>query len=116
MKQYLKLKFNNPCFKRKLYLFILFGVGIGLVALLFPEIVSAQLFASNFESRMKGLTNQLMTVILPMMSVLGLVYAVLLALAGDGGAKGRIIMVIVCSLVGFLAPHIISWFQSAVGF
>ena len=69
-----------------------------------------------FESRMKGLTNQLMTVVLPLMSVLGLVYAVILALTGDCGAKGRIVMVIICSVVGFLAPHIISWFQAAVGY
>ena len=87
-----------------------------MTLLCFPDTVLAQILMSGFESRMKGLTNQLMTVILPLMSVLGLVYAVILALTGDGSAKGRIIMVIICSIVGFLAPHIISWFQSAVGY
>ena len=94
------------------------GLVLGIVALgfYFSEPAWAQLIGSGFEGRMRGLTNQLMTVILPLMSVLGLVYAVILALMGDGTAKGRIIMVIVCSLVGFLAPHIISWFQAAAGY
>ncbi len=87
-----------------------------MLALYYSETAWSQLLGSGFESRMKGLTNQLMTVILPLISVLGLVYAVILALTGDGAAKGRIIMVIVCSIVGFLAPHIISWFQAAVGY
>ena len=88
---------------------------LGVVGFCLSEPAWAQFVGSGFENRMKGLTNQLMTVVLPLMSVLGLVYAVILALIGDGAAKGRIIMVIVCSIVGFLAPHIISWFQSAVG-
>lgn len=79
-----------------------------------PDLAYAQ-FAGGFESKMQGLTTKLITVILPLVSVLGLVYAVILALTGDGAAKGRIIMVIVCSIIGFMAPHIIGWFQSAVG-
>lgn len=86
---------------------------IGIMAF-FPDLAHAQ-FAGGFETKMQNLTTQLITVILPLVSVLGLVYAVILALTGDGAAKGRIIMVIVCSIVGFLAPHIISWFQSAAG-
>ena len=72
-----------------------------MLTLYCSEAAWSQLLGSGFESRMKGLTNQLMTVILPLISVLGLVYAVILALTGDGAAKGRIIMVIVCSIVGF---------------
>jgi hypothetical protein len=79
-----------------------------------PDLAHAQ-FAGGFESKMQGLTTKLITVILPLVSVLGLVYAVILALTGDGAAKGRIIMVIVCSIIGFMAPHIIGWFQSAAG-
>lgn len=92
------------------------GLMIAVVAVMafMPDIAHAQ-FAGGFESKMQGLTTKLITVILPLVSVLGLVYAVILALTGDGSAKGRIIMVIVCSIIGFLAPHIIGWFQSAAG-
>ena len=93
--------------------FLMVGV-IGLMAL-FPESAFAQMIGGGFESKMQGLTTKLITVILPLVSVLGLVYAVILALTGDGGAKTRIIMVIVCSIVGFIAPHLISWVQSAAG-
>ena len=89
---------------------------IALVAFVafMPDLAHAQ-FTGGFESKMQGLTTKLITVILPLVSVLGLVYAVILALTGDGAAKGRIIMVIVCSIIGFMAPHIIGWFQSAAG-
>jgi type IV secretory pathway VirB2 component (pilin) len=92
------------------------GLMIAVVAVMafLPDVAHAQ-FAGGFESKMQGLTTKLITVILPLVSVLGLVYAVILALTGDGSAKGRIIMVIVCSIIGFLAPHIIGWFQSAAG-
>lgn len=92
------------------------GLMIAIVTFvaLMPDLAHAQ-FAGGFESKMQGLTTKLITVILPLVSVLGLVYAVILALTGDGAAKGRIIMVIVCSIIGFMAPHIIGWFQSAAG-
>jgi len=92
------------------------GLMVGLFTLLafYPDSAFAQI-GGGFESKMQGLTTKLITVILPLVSVLGLVYAVILALTGDGAAKGRIIMVIVCSIVGFMAPHIIGWFQSAAG-
>lgn len=92
------------------------GLVLSLVVMFsfFPEAAHAQ-FAGGFESKMQGLTNKLITVVLPLISILGLVYAVILAVTGDAGAKMRIVMVIGCSVVGFLAPHIISWFQSASG-
>lgn len=86
-----------------------------MIGLSLLDPVWAQIMGSGLESRMRGLTNQLLTVVLPLMSVLGLVYSAILALIGDGSAKGRIIMVIICSVIGFLAPHIIRWFQLAVG-
>ena len=87
------------------------GIGVAMAALFYPDPAWA-LFKSAFESKMKLLTNNLITVLLPLMSVLGLVYAVLLALIGDATAKVRIYTVIGCSIVGFLAPYIISWLQA----
>jgi hypothetical protein len=94
--------------------FLVLLLVVGVLALT-PELAHAQ-FAGGFEAKMQNLTTRLITVVLPLISVLGLVYAAILAVAGDGAAKGRIITVIVCSVIGFLAPHIISWFQSAAGY
>ena len=83
---------------------------------LFPGSAEAQFIGGGgFEGRMANLTDKLVGTLLPLASTLGLVYAVILALLGDTGAKGRIVMVIGCSVVGLLAPHIIRFFQSAVG-
>ncbi|MDH5582007.1 MAG: TrbC/VirB2 family protein [Bdellovibrionales bacterium] len=90
-------------------------LGVVAFSILFPDLAQAALGGVGFESRMESLTNKLISVVLPAVSILGLVYAVLLAMTGDGAAKSRIIMVIVCSVVGFMAPHIIRWFQSATG-
>ena len=89
-------------------------LGIALIASLLSEPAWA-VVVSGFESKMKGLTDQLISVVLPLMSVLGLIYATLLAVIGDPTARVRILTVIGCSIVGFLAPHIISWLQSIAG-
>ena len=70
----------------------------------------------EFESKMKGLSDSLVSVVLPLVSILGLVYAAILAVMGDGSAKGRITMVIVASILGFLAGPIIRWVQSIMGY
>ena len=90
------------------------SIFVGIVALfaLFPELAFAQ---SGFESKVGSLTSKLVTVVLPAVSVIGLIYAAILAASGDAGAKGRMILVIGASIVGFLAPVIIDWVKSAVG-
>lgn len=80
---------------------------------LYPDTVFAQVYGGGFESKMQNLTTKLVNVVLPLVSILGLVYAVILSVSGDGSGKGRVITVIVMSVVGFLAPVIIRWFQSA---
>lgn len=84
--------------------------------LFFSDPAFAQGFGgSGFESRIQGFTNNLMSVILPAVAILGLLYAAMLAASGDEGAKKRMILVVIASVIGFLAPLIIRWFQSAVG-
>lgn len=83
--------------------------------LLLSNPIFAQVFGDGFENKMQNVTNKLITVIMPILSVLGIVYAVFLALTGDGGAKGRIIMVVVCSIIGFLSPYLVSWLQAITG-
>ena len=74
-----------------------------------------QALAYGFESRVESLTKKLATVFLPLMSVLGLIFAAILAVVGDASAKGRVYTVIGMSLIGFLAQAIIKWVQSASG-
>ena len=76
----------------------------------------AQYFGGmEFESRIQGLTNDLVSILLPAISILGLIYAAMLAASGDEGAKKRMLLIIFGSIVGFLAPIIIRWFQTAAG-
>ena len=91
-------------------------VGVLGSLLFFADPALAQGFGgSGFEGRIQGFTNNLMSVILPAVAILGLLYAAMLAASGDEGAKKRMILVVIASVIGFLAPLIIRWFQSAVG-
>jgi hypothetical protein len=84
--------------------------------LLFSDPVLAQGFGGGgFEGRIKGLTDNIISVILPAVAILGLLYAALLAASGDEGAKRRMVLVVIACVIGFLAPVIIRWFQSAAG-
>ena len=95
---------------------VVFLLGILGVILLSTNPALAQGFGgSGFEGRIQGFTNSLMSVILPAVAILGLLYAAMLAASGDEGAKRRMILVVIASVIGFLAPLIIRWFQSAVG-
>jgi hypothetical protein len=100
---------------------------IGVVALLIGIIVFFAFFSETsfaqdmggiggdaLSQRVNGLTNKIIGTILPAISILGLVYSAILAASGDQGAKGRMVLVIIASIVGFLAPVVIRWFQSAV--
>ncbi len=86
-----------------------------VVLLLSMSPTLAGLGGLGFESRIQSLTNSLISVILPTFAILGLIYAAIQAAMGDEGAKRRMLLVIVASMIGFLAPMIIRWFQSAVG-
>lgn len=82
---------------------------------LFPEMALANYGGGEFQSRMSGLTSNLVNVLLPAVSILGLVYAAILAAMGDESSKSRMILVVVASVVGFLAPMFIRWLQSFMG-
>ncbi|MCB9085765.1 MAG: hypothetical protein H6624_15565 [Bdellovibrionaceae bacterium] len=89
-----------------------------VVFLILPDSALAQvggIGAGDLANRVSGLTNKIITVILPAVSILGLVYAAIMAAAGDQSAKPRMILIIIASVVGFLAPLVIHWFQGATG-
>lgn len=82
---------------------------------LIPELSFADYGGGEFQNRMSGLTSNLVNVLLPAVSILGLVYAAILAAMGDEGSKSRMVLVVIASVVGFLAPLFIRWLQSFMG-
>lgn len=94
---------------KKVILIILVFVLVA-VCLLFPEWVSA-VVRSGFEGKMANLQRKLSSFILPVMSVLGLVMAAILAATGNESARSKIWFCLIGSAVGFLAPYIIGWLQ-----
>ena len=84
----------------------------GVLMVLYPDFAFAQFGdGSGLESKVNGVTNGLITFLLPAASVIGLVYAAILAATGDASAKQRMVLVAVTSLIGMLAPLIIRWIQ-----
>ena len=77
-----------------------------------PDETFAQ--AAGFDRKVDSLTNMIVSKILPTVAVFGLVYAAILAAAGDESSKRRMVLVMVASIVGILAKFIIPMFQSAV--
>ena len=85
--------------------------GVGVLMVLYPDFALAQFGGGGLESKVQGVTNGLITFLLPAASVIGLVYAAILAATGDASAKQRMVLVAVTSLIGMLAPLIIRWIQ-----
>lgn len=90
-------------------------LALSALVILFPEITYAAVVKSGFENKMSALQSKFTGVILPIMSVFGLVYAGILAATGNEGAKGKITFCIIGSITGFLAPYIIGWIQGVLG-
>jgi hypothetical protein len=94
----------------KSQVWMLVFVGLALAMVLCPEFALAQ-FSGGLENKVQSVTNGLINFLLPAASVLGIVYAAILAATGDASAKQRMVLVIIASIVGFLAPLIIRWLQ-----
>ena len=94
------------------------AIGVFAFIALYPDVSFAQDFGGiggdALSQRVSGLTSKIIGTILPAISILGLVYSAILAASGDQGAKGRMVLVIIASVIGFLAPIVIHWFQGAV--
>lgn len=89
-------------------------LAVATFIMLVPEISFAN-YGGDFQGRMSGLTSNLVNVLLPAISILGLVYAAILAAMGDESSKSRMVLVVIASVVGFLAPLFIRWIQSFMG-
>lgn len=88
-----------------------------IIALFYADITLAQVIGGGgeFGSRVSGLTQNLVNIVVPLIAILGLVYAGMLGATGDPGAKQRMVVVIIFSVVCFVAKFVIQWLQSAAG-
>lgn len=93
---------------------LLFYIATLALIIFSPELGFASIVKSGFENKMSALQSKFTGVILPIMSVFGLVYAGILAATGNEGAKGKITFCLIGSVVGFLAPYIIGWIQGVL--
>ncbi len=97
-------------------LFYVTLIGLVAVVALCPDMAFAQFVGGGaLQSKVSGITRGLTNFLLPAVSVLGIVYAAILAATGDASAKSRMVLVLVASIVGFLAPLIIGWLQGLAG-
>ena len=92
------------------------AAGCVAMAIFFPEVAEAQFIrGQGFESRLGNLRDALIGIVLPLISSIALAYAAMLALFGSGEGRGKVIGVVVMSIVGFMARYIIEFFQSITG-
>jgi len=96
---------------KKIIIYV-FLVLLAMAIALLPEMSFAQV--GGFDSKVNSLTNLIVGKILPAVAVFGLIYAAILAAAGDESSKKRMVLVIVASIVGILAKFIVPMFQGAV--
>jgi hypothetical protein len=85
-------------------------VGLAILMIMCPDMAHAQ-FAGDLQAKVNGVTSGLITFLLPAASTIGLIYSAILAASGDASAKQRMTLIIICSVVGMLAPLIIRWLQ-----
>ena len=88
--------------------------GLGLFAVL-AWLLPDQVWAVGaFESKMGNLQNALIGKVLPLASTVGLAYAAILSVFGNGEGKMKIISILGMSVVGLLAKHIIDFLETIV--
>lgn len=98
----------------KTWMWVTFVLGIGALMVICPDLAGAQ-FAGALESKVNGITSGITGFLLPAVSALGLIYAAILAATGDASAKQRMVLIVVASVIGFLAPLVIRWVQGMAG-
>lgn len=82
---------------------------IGLVVVMFPE-----LGFCSVESTLNNISNRLITTILPLVAILGLVFAAISFAMGNQNARGHLMLAIFGAVIGFGAPSIIAFIRGLV--
>lgn len=68
----------------------------------------------SVESSLAAVQTKLIGTILPLVAIIGLVFAGLSFVAGSQNARSHLILAIIGAAIGFGAPSIVSWIQSLV--
>jgi type IV secretory pathway VirB2 component (pilin) len=68
----------------------------------------------SVESSLAAVQTKLIGTILPLVAIIGLVFAGLSFVAGSQNARSHLILAVIGAAIGFGAPSIVSWIQSLV--
>jgi ABC-type transport system involved in cytochrome bd biosynthesis fused ATPase/permease subunit len=98
MKIFKILKQNYP-------LLILLALG-----LLLPEIG----YCATLEGALNNLQSKFLTVILPTVSIFGLIYSAIEMVSGSASGKAHMLLAIFGAVIGFLAPMIINFLKGGL--
>jgi hypothetical protein len=79
------------------------------VLLLFPELGHC-----SVESTLSNISSRLISVILPLVSILGLVFAAISFAMGNPNARGHLMLAIFGAAVGFGAPSIVAFIRGLI--
>lgn len=91
---------------KKLFLIALVTMGIGIAI---PELASA-----SVESTLMNIQDKLISTILPLVSILGLVFAGFSFVMGSPQARTHLILAIIGAVVGFGSQSIVAMIRSLV--
>lgn len=83
-------------------------------SLVFFLLIYNSIAYASVESTLMNIQSRLIGTILPVASIIGLVFAGLSFVAGSPNAKSHLVLAIIGAGVGFLAPSIVSFIQSVV--
>ncbi len=68
----------------------------------------------SVESSLAAVQSKLIGTILPLVAIIGLVFAGLSFVAGSPNARSHLVLAIIGAAIGFGAPSIVSWIQSLI--
>lgn len=84
------------------------------IMFVFSAVVFPTLGYCSVESTLSAIQGKLITTILPLVAILGLVFAGLSFAAGSQNARGHLVLAIIGAIVGFGAPSIIAFIRGLV--
>lgn len=89
--------------------FRLYLLAFAVLFFLFPTIGYC-----SVESTLSGIQGKLITTILPLVAILGILFAALSFAAGSPNARSHMVLAIIGAVVGFGAPSIIAFVRGVV--